>query len=305
MANLIELTAYYKSIPNLDRACTSVLENSLSIFLPFKRIDKSNIHKKFLENNQVIEIKNDVFEKVEIRDRLLGQTHKDILECLLTMKKIFDKDDAQFKIQTTAYEITKLLNKNIGKKKWILEKIKEIKGCNINIYNQSTTKIDFTFSFIDDILILNENEIEIRFSKGYTYFLMKNELIDYSKYIKKIMTIETEVKKIQKNQNLRRGINSEFIKGVVRYMLTHKGNNSQISIDNFIDKIKYDSIMTDEELNDNLTDLKREDIQKMLLDKFGIYLTNNNLTITFNKKLEDNKYHFQPDEDTRDLFEGV
>jgi len=299
------LEKYYDSIENIDRACSTVIENSITVFLPFKRIDKTDIYKKFKKNNNVIDIENNFFKKVECKGRLLGQTHKDILEILLSMSEhtTYSKDTARFKITTTAYELTKKLKRNRGKKQWIIKKIDEIAECRIKIFYTTLNNDNetFNFNFISSIRTINENEIEINFTPEYTYFLIHNELLDYKNYIPSIMELESDIKEIQRtykkrrnldgSYGLKRGINTEFIKSIVRYMLTHNGKNSQISIDNLINKIKLNEIMSNRELEENLFDLKREPVQELLKNKFGITLTADEQTLTFNSI--HSKYHIK------------
>ena len=98
MSKQLTLLELYDNAERINRACATVIENTTAIFLPFKRLDKTNIYKRFLENNQILEITNDENVRVEIRDRLLGQSHKDVLEALLTCPKIFVRKTKQFKI---------------------------------------------------------------------------------------------------------------------------------------------------------------------------------------------------------------
>jgi len=304
----LSLREYYKEIPNIDRACSTVFENSLSIFLPFKRIDKSKIYNQFVYNNKILEIDNDLIEKLEIRNQLLGQTHKDILEILLTTPKIYNKTTAQFKVKITAYNLTKRLKRNRGKRQWVIEKVKEIAGCRINLYfdNHKKDKVDFNFNFISSIKTTNENEIEITFTPEYTYFLMKNELLDYSKYIDDIMDLENQVKRIQRKIGLKRTINSEFIKAVVRYMLIHKVDDNMVDMDQLIEKLKLRSIMSKRELEENLQDLQRKEMQYLLKEKFGISLINQNRTIAFNP-VKGKPVHHLKDENSliKDTFEKI
>jgi len=304
----LSLREYYKEIPNIDRACSTVFENSLSIFLPFKRIDKSKIYNQFVYNNKILEIDNDLIEKLEIRNQLLGQTHKDILEILLTTPKIYNKTTAQFKVKITAYNLTKRLNRNRGKRQWVIEKVKEIAGCRINLYfdNHKKDKVDFNFNFISSIKTTNENEIEITFTPEYIYFLMKNELLDYSKYIDDIMDLENQVKRIQRKIGLKRTINSEFIKAVVRYMLIHKVDDNMVDMDQLIEKLKLRSIMSKRELEENLQDLQRKEMQYLLKEKFGISLINQNRTIAFNP-VKGKPVHHLKDENSliKDTFEKI
>ena len=83
---------------DLNQACSTILENHATIFLPYKRLDRTKIQKEFYENNQKLEVDSNLFDKIEIQGRLLGQDHKDILEILLSSKKRFDKINKSFKV---------------------------------------------------------------------------------------------------------------------------------------------------------------------------------------------------------------
>jgi len=265
--NILSLDLFYANVENLDRACSTVIENSTAIFLPHKRLDKSSVQKKFYEQNQILEIKSDLFNKVEIRGRLLCQTHKDILEILLTSPKTYNEEKKTFSVKVTAYHVLKRLGKYTSNKKWLSQKLSEIAECRIEIEFQDNTKKSrrFNFGFIETISKEDEKEFTIRFLSTYSYFMAKNEMIDYSNHVENILQIK-----------------NPFISSIVRYMLTHKGNNSQISIDNLIKKLNFKNLISKEQLKDNITELKREKTQQMLEEKFGIILTNKKQTITYN-----------------------
>lgn len=282
---ILDNIKFLTSVENIDKATSTVLENSLLIFLPFKRIDKTEIHKKFLDNNQMIEVSTHLFERVEIRGRLLGQGHKDILEALLSMPKEFDSKKNRFNIITTAYQLIKVLDRNKGNKKWILQRLKEISECRVNLYfdDEEGNKKDFNFGFISSILGENEEELTIHFTSEYTHFLVSYELLDYKNYISNILSLDNEAKRWSKEIELKsKNINSDFLKAIIRYMLQDKGNNSQMKISNLIEKLGLNNIISKDALEDNLIDLRRPIVQKHLKEKFGLYLTNNNQTITFN-----------------------
>lgn len=280
-----DLKNYIQNIPNIDRACSTVIENSLAIFLPHKRLDKTNIYKEFINNNQLLELESDFFEKVEIRGRLLGQLHKDILEMLLTSEKTFNVEKQLFKVKITAYELLKKLGLSTGNKVWLIKKIKEIAECRIDLYFKDGLgkNISFNFGIIDDILEVDKEYLTINFTTAYTLFMLKTEMLEYSDYVNDIVRIE-----------------NNFIKAIVRYLLIHKGNNSQIRIENLIKKLEYQKLISKIDLQRDLRLLKKEETQMMLRNKFGITLTNNNNTLTFNKKLDKKIYKIQTQ---KSLFE--
>lgn len=281
----LEEIKFLTAVENIDRATSSVIENSITIFLPFKRIDKTDIYKNnFIPNNQSLEIKNDLFDKVEIKGRLLGQGHKDILEVLLSSPKIYSKKEKRFIIKESATSLTKRLGRNKGKKKWIIQQLEEIAECRIKIYfkNGNGKEITFNFGFIDSILGVDNNELTINFTSSYTYFLANTELLEYSKYVDDIVMIDCKTREWSKERDLSNNINADFLKAIARYMLQHKGNNSQIKIGNLIQKLNLHKIISKDQLQNCLTDLKREEVQEYFKEKFGITLTDNGKTITFN-----------------------
>lgn len=279
-SDFLTLSQYMENVPGLDRACSTVLENSVSIFLPHKRIDKTDVFKEFIKNNQIleIEIENDLFSKVEIRGRLLGQFHKDILEILLTSPKIFSKHTNAFKVNITAYEILNRLGKSTGNKKWLIQKIDEIAECRIKIHFK-TKGISKTlnFGFISGIHGRDDKELSIGFTSEYTAFMVKTEMLEYSDYVDDIVLIK-----------------NDFIKALVRYVLINKGNNSQIRISNLMKKLNYQRLISKIDLMRDLRLLRKEETRGMLLEKFGITLTSNEKTLTFNSSKNDKRhYHLQ------------
>lgn len=302
IVNHLDFSNFLKAAPHINRAVTSILENSIAIFLPYKRIDKSNVFAKFESNDRTLAIKNDIFEKVEVKGRLLGQIHKDVLEAILSTKKTFDPEDPYFKVRTTAYRLLQKMHRNTSDKKWLLKQIEHISQSRVKIYYGN--KEAFDFGFISSIRTMEDDKtIEINFTKEYTYFLAYNELVDYSNYIDDIMGLQKDIREIEekirekKRITFRSGIiNQEFIKAVVRYMLTHsgKGSGSQIGINNLIEnKLNLKNIMSQREIEDAITDLRRAEIQELLQEKFGIRLTNDNNTITFKTREDKTRQHMQ------------
>ena len=277
--NQLTLKEFFSSVENIDRACSTVIENSIAIFLPHKRLDKTDIQKKFYANNQILEIESDLFEKVEIRGRLLGQQHKDILEVLLSSQIIYDKAYKRFKTKLTAYNILKRLKKDPSNKKWLIQKLDEIAECRIKIhFNDENNDLNgFNFNFINSIQDKNQREITINFTPEYTHFMAKNEMLDYREYVDDILSIK-----------------NDFIKAVVRYMLINNGKNSQIGIGKLLDKMKYEHLVSAIDLERDIRELKRAETQEMLIEKFGIYLTNDESTLTFNKNGKKKHYFIEP-----------
>ena len=271
---------------------SSLLENELPIYLPLKRIEQSKINREFNQNNRILEIPSEHFDKVEIRGRLLGQLHKDIMEILLSYQKRFSKSEHSFNVVFTAYNIKKQLKKNITKQQ-VIQHLKEISEFRLNTYStiSGEHKIDYNFGFIGSVSLIDDTTIKVRFTQEYTYFLAKTKGLHYSDYIEDIIAIDQKAKDWSQELNLKsHKINPDFLKAIVRYMINNDGNNSQIKIDNLIDKLNLKNLICMEQLNNYITDLRRENVQNYLQEKFGITLTNDDKTLTFNTPEDKKKY---------------
>ena len=127
----------------------------------------------------------------------------------------------------------------------------------------------------------------------YTHFLAHNELLNYADYVPQIISLHRELKLIQEQIGIKRGLNSEFIKAVVRYMLIHNGKNSKIRIENLIKKLNLEKIMSTKEIKVCVIDLKRKEVVELLEKNFGITLISENETIIYNSPENKNKYFIQ------------
>ncbi|WP_434656610.1 hypothetical protein [Sulfurimonas sp. NW9] len=295
----LEKDEFLKAISKVNLTTSSLLENSLPLFLPLKRIELSNIYKKFVKNNQILEIKTDLFDKVEVRGRLLGQRHKDILEVLLNYPKNFSRREHSFHVILTAYDLKRKLHKQKDKNQ-IIQQLKELSEFRLNVYstNGSEQKIDYNFGFIDSVSIIDENRIKVRFTQEYTYFLAGTKALQHRDYIDDIVKIDRLSSKWSKELDLKsHKINPDFIKAVVRFMINNDGKNSQIRIDNLIEKLNLKEMLSESQLSNYITDLKRENVQEYLREKFGISLTNNEQTLTFSSLKDKKKYLVNGDKD--------
>lgn len=267
------------SIENIDRACSTFLENNMAIFLPYKRIDKTDIQPYFFKNNQVLQIStdNNHFSMVEIHGRLLGQTHKDILEILLSLDKSYSQKNKAFSVTTNIASITKLWMKNYGRKKWIISKIKEIADCSINLYfkTDNNKQIDFKMNFISSSIAIDGKNITVNFTQEYTYFMAKTELLDYSLFVPDIVRLD-----------------NDFTKAIVRFILKDNGVNTRYKLETILQKLNYRKLMSSIELVREIKIFKSPKIQKILKNKFGIYLSKNDETINFDISLIDKKRYF-------------
>ena len=265
--NKLTTEDFVKCATNINSANSSIMENKSGIFLPYKNIEKTIVAKVFSDNDREMTMYEDDNVLIKIKGRLLGQHHKDVLEVLLSEKLQFNTGTSNFSLNITAYRILKKLDIDSSNKKYLIKKLSEISQSRVWIKYKKTNKI-IDFGFIDTISdeAIKEKDIWVHFTKGYTHFMGISELKDYSVFIPHIVKIK-----------------EPLIKSMVRYMLMQKGNNSQISIEKLInEKLRITSYLTSKQISQKIKILESNQMQKYLASHFGIRLTNNNKTITFN-----------------------
>ena len=81
---------------------------------------------------------------------------------------------------------------------------------------------------------------------------------------------------------------------MLRYMLTYKGNNSQYKIDSIFEQLQFEKTLSTRQLHEIKQDLIETKIQEFLLKNFGITLTNNNETLSYNQSLTNNAKSILP-----------
>ncbi len=279
LAQPLNLKDFYSTALIVDRACSTVLENSMGIFLPHKRLDISKVQETFYENNQTLTLQSELYDKVEIKGRLLCQTHKDILEVLLTSKKIWLEETRNFRVDISAYKILQKLGKSSGNKKWLEQKLDELGECRIKITFDNDEEETFNFNFIDAIGGRNkgDKQFSIVFSSSYSHLIAKNEMLDYSSYVGDILSID-----------------HSFTKAVIRYMLMHNGRQSRITIENLVEKLNLKKVISEQQLKKDIDYIRSPEIEKMLKDTFGITLISDKKTLEFNVSEDKPRYHIQP-----------
>lgn len=273
---------------------TTKIENITGLFLPSKNITKSRAHKEFLAHNQRYVLREDENTTITITGRLLTQKHKDVLESLFANIRgngefNLYKDAGFCQIAITPYKMKKAystLSNAETKSKWIYDKLVEISNCGVEIlFKQNNDRIHFTF--IDSVYQNSEGLIIINFSQSYTYFLAKTMLLEYKDYLKAILEFSNFCKR-NINQIRKREAHTEPIKAILRFMLSHKGNNSQYKIEQIFNQLQFQRTLSNRQLNEIKQDLKEESIKDYLLKNFGISLNQNSETLSFKDSLTNN-----------------
>jgi len=196
---------------------SSVEELRVPIYAPVKQLPpQSSAAKDFKKNNnvRVIETK---WGHVEIRNRLLTQTHKDIMDLIFTYnKKIKRLDDGTIALYFSQSEISKAYNYSDDNKsttntsknlKWFRQKLDEIADCRIQYKDNKGNEIDFRV-ILKKAFSSKENLYGIVLDPNYVEFYEKGLSVNYSSKIPKLLSVE-----------------SPLVKSIIRFFFTHKALN--------------------------------------------------------------------------------
>lgn len=213
---------------------TNLLDNMrVSPFLPIMKIDKKA--KWFLkwEQDEYKLRRNTAWGYIEIRNRLLTQKHKEVLNaifCIGSENKSKRIKNNRLVIFFTIYELLSKLNLSFHGKnyKFIENIITEIKDTNII---RNATNLKDMYSIIEYVGIIKDDEYEaygIRFSEEYTKRFTEDMTIDISKKFNALLSITGE--------------GAGLIKAIIDHFVSHKASierPARNNLDNILIIINY------------------------------------------------------------------
>lgn len=247
----------------LSNATSSVDTTRSSIFLPYSNIESTNTYKIFVSNGN----KGSVFEnreyKIKLRNRLLSQQHRDLLDVIFSEKLLKRTKNNEYYSEFSLYFILKKLGKGQdGKSRAVLkEKIQDLVDVVISL-----ERFDGSSNSWSDIHILDKAQYSskskkfvIKFSSDYINSFKSDTIINYDKYLPAILAIKNDT-----------------IKAFVRYALVSNYINSQL-VDMLVDLgINIDTISSRQ-----LNKIKKT-IKDFDLSGFGITITDSE-QVSYNK----------------------
>jgi len=203
---------------------SSVEELRVPIYAPVKQLPpQSSAAIEFKKNNNVRTIQTK-WGHVEIRNRLLTQTHKDIMDLIFTYnKKIKRLDDGTIALYFSQSEISKIysatdesdeLSNKSKNLKWFRQKLDEIADCRIQYKDNSGNEIDFRV-ILKKAFSSKENLYGIVLDSNYIEFYEKGLSVNYSSKIPELISVE-----------------SPLVKSIIRFFFTHKAIN--LSLENIL-----------------------------------------------------------------------
>jgi len=225
MSKKIKQKSLFDTVEDKIKYSTSSVEElRVPIYAPVKQLPpQSSAAKDFKKNNNVRVIKTK-WGHVEIRNRLLTQTHKDIMDLIFTYnKKIKKLEDGSIAIYFSQSEISKEYsvsyqnNSGVAKSKnlkWFRQKLDEIADCRIQYKDNHGNEIDFRI-ILKKAFSSNENLYGIILDSNYIEFYEKGLSVNYSSKISDLIAVD-----------------SPLVKSIIRFFFTHKAIN--LSLENVL-----------------------------------------------------------------------
>jgi len=252
MSSDIKITDDFRLTAN-----ASVLENRTVLFWGFNRanIKRTSLFQQFVENGKSLAFSVD--DKVLIvKNELLTQTHKDVVEALLML--CGTSSTGSFCVSHSA--ILNVLQKNSKNVFWLDDILEELNNVNFRFFvkNDCSDVTSATgFKILDNLSYdVDSGAIIFSFNASFLALYEKSKVFNYSKYTPFIANLDHDISK-----------------QVVRWLLTY--SNLQINIKHLLSvKLGFLNVVTSSTLNRYVLRLKEED-----LSMFGIWVDGDNICI--------------------------
>jgi hypothetical protein len=264
-------------VKKLENYSSTVDELRSGMFAPIAKIPHNSlIYKNFVANKNVRTIENS-WGKVELRNRILTQIHRDIIDAILSVSKEMNKINSGIEVYfSTTDVLKKLKQKNLKNHKWLREKIKEIADFRVVL---SKNGEDRSFNiFVEDDASEEKGLNRVVFTNRYLKFFDESLLINYKNELDKLLEVD-----------------SALLKAIIRFFWTHSTPKFSISIEGSDEKkglletigFPMDSIRIVQRAKKEIRD------NKEYLAEYGIiYEEDKKNKLTYLKSSFDNKISF-------------
>lgn len=239
---------------------SSTVENRSFLFWGFNRanIKRTSLYKEFLANDRNLTFDMSDYS-LQVKNELLTQTHKDVLEALLTFNTSFSTQD----IAVSSSSVMSFLGKNSKNTSWLFDILEELNNVNIRYFKKNTSSdIIFAdgFKILSSLSYDSDDNIVFSFHDSFLSLYEKGKLLSYCKYTPFISNLDHDISK-----------------QVVRWLLTY--DYLQINISNLLsNKLGLKNVVKKRSLYNYIALIKEED-----LSMFGIWVEGDNICIDRSK----------------------
>ncbi len=210
----------FDTLEKIEKSTSTIDELRVPIFAPVIQIAKnSGTYKEFVANKNVRKIKTK-WGEVEIRNRLLTQIHKDLLDLIFSYSRETKRlENGKIVIYFSQTEIMKHygdLGKNL---KWFREKLSEIRDAVILYRDNKGNEFDFNI-IANKAFDFEQDMFGIVLDDAYVKFYENGLSVDYKKNVPELLKV-----------------GSPLLRSIIRFFFAH--NSLNLNVDDVLHTIGF------------------------------------------------------------------
>jgi len=239
---------------------STIFENTSFLFWGFDRasIKRTFLYKRFMKNNKELSFSRDN-KVLVIKNELLTQTHKDVLEAIIILCDMSEDEHT-----LSLYSVLSILNKKSRNLFWVYSIFEDMNNVNFRFFvkNENGDNVSANGFKILDTFGYDDDYFSFTFSRSFLSLYSQSKVINYSEYTPLIANL-----------------NHDLSKQVVRYLLSY--SHLQINLRKLLTvKLGLLNVVTKSTISKYISRLKEED-----LSMFGIFFDGDNICINRNKEI--------------------
>lgn len=238
---------FFDTLEKIEKSTSTISELRVPVYAPVMQITKNSAtFREFSANKNVRRIKTK-WGEVEIRNRILTQIHKDLLDLIFSYAKDTRRlDNGKIVIYFSQSEVMRYYGDQGKNLKWFREKLSELRDAVILYRDNKGNEFDFniiankTFDFDQDMfgIILDD---------AYVKFFEVGLSVDYRKEVQELLKV-----------------GSPLLRSIIRFFFTHQSLN--LHVDDLLQAIGFPM----ESIRSVQTAKKELKENVVALSKFGI-----------------------------------
>jgi len=218
-----QLVLDFDVVKKFEKTISTANELRTGIFAPIDKISaNSKTYKDFIENNRKRTILTS-WGKTIVKGNILTQTHRDLLDCIITSaKEIKELDGGSIAVYFSTTEVLKSYSGKVNTNtKWLKDKLDEIQNSSIEFKQNSSIEY-YSFSIIDSHAFSKKhNSFGLVLTSAYRKFFEEQLTINYKKELPKLLKVK-----------------SALLRSIIRFFWSHSVA-SNMDIENLLKTVGF------------------------------------------------------------------
>lgn len=202
---------FFDTLEKIEKSTSTISELRVPVYAPVMQITKNSAtFKEFSANKNIRRIKTK-WGEVEIRNRILTQIHKDLLDLIFSYSKDTRRlDNGKIVIYFSQSEIMRYYGDQGKNLKWFREKLSEIRDAVILYRDNKGNEFDFNI-IANKAFDFEQDMFGIILDDAYVKFFEVGLSVDYQKEVQELLKV-----------------GSPLLRSIIRFFFTHQALNLQV-----------------------------------------------------------------------------